>query len=224
MKNTPYVIAKCAMSLDGYIDDSTSERLILSDEADFDRVDEERAKCDAILVGAETIRKDNPKLRIRSESRRKNRLLKGLAESLIKVTMTSRGDLCEELNFFKYDNSPKIVYCSKQSYQQLNHKVGKFADVVPVEDDTISPQFILEDLHKRGVNRLMIEGGSKVLTMFLAEGCVDELQVSIAPFFVGQEDASKFVNSANFPHNKNNRMKLERVEMIGDMAMLTYKL
>ncbi len=50
----PYVLLSCATSIDGYIDDATDERLLLSNDADLDRVDEVRAGCDAILVGAGT--------------------------------------------------------------------------------------------------------------------------------------------------------------------------
>ena len=48
------------MSVDGYIDDTTSERLRLSDEEDFDRVDQVRAESDAILIGATTLRRQSP--------------------------------------------------------------------------------------------------------------------------------------------------------------------
>ncbi|SNQ49790.1 2,5-diamino-6-ribosylamino-4(3H)-pyrimidinone 5'-phosphate reductase (fragment) [Frankia canadensis] len=67
MTDRPYVLLSCAMSVDGYIDDATSARLLLSNDEDFDRVDEARASCDALLVGAETIRRDNPRLLVRSQ-------------------------------------------------------------------------------------------------------------------------------------------------------------
>jgi len=70
MSSRPYVVLSCAMSVDGYIDDASPERLHLSNDADFDRVDAERASCDAILVGANTIRRDNPRLLIRDPRRR----------------------------------------------------------------------------------------------------------------------------------------------------------
>lgn len=74
----PYVLLSCGMSVDGYIDDSTEVRLLLSNEADFDRVDEVRAGVDAILIGASTIRADNPRLFIRSLERRAARRERGL--------------------------------------------------------------------------------------------------------------------------------------------------
>src|SRR2546428_9593973 len=77
----PYVLLSCAMSIDGYIQDTTETRLLLSNDADFDRVDAVRADCDAILVGADTIRQDNPRLLVRSQARRDARLARGLPPS-----------------------------------------------------------------------------------------------------------------------------------------------
>ncbi|MDQ2877223.1 MAG: dihydrofolate reductase family protein, partial [Actinomycetota bacterium] len=61
MPERPYVMLSAAVSADGYIDDATAGRLVLSDASDLDRVDEVRAGVDAILVGAGTIRADNPR-------------------------------------------------------------------------------------------------------------------------------------------------------------------
>ena len=69
MSERPYTLLSCSVSLDGYLGDQTP-RLALSNEADFDRVDEVRASCDAIMVGAVTVRTDNPRLLVRSQARR----------------------------------------------------------------------------------------------------------------------------------------------------------
>ncbi|HEY6574592.1 MAG TPA: dihydrofolate reductase family protein, partial [Mycobacterium sp.] len=62
MPERPYTLLSCGMSIDGYIDTATDERLMLSNDADLDRVDAVRADSDAILVGAATVRNDNPRL------------------------------------------------------------------------------------------------------------------------------------------------------------------
>ena len=62
MGERPYVLLSCGMSIDGYLDNASGKRLLLSNDADFDRVDDVRASCDAILVGAGTVRLDNPRL------------------------------------------------------------------------------------------------------------------------------------------------------------------
>jgi 5-amino-6-(5-phosphoribosylamino)uracil reductase len=83
----PYVVLSAAASVDGYIDDISNQRLLLSNDEDFDRVDEVRAGVDAILVGANTIRQDNPRLLVRSTARRDRRLADGLSASPVKVTV-----------------------------------------------------------------------------------------------------------------------------------------
>ena len=92
MPERPYTLLSCSVSLDGYLGDQTP-RLALSNEADFDRVDEVRASCDAIMVGAVTVRTDNPRLLVRSHARREERTARGLPSSPKKITVTNRVDL-----------------------------------------------------------------------------------------------------------------------------------
>ncbi|MEV8606640.1 dihydrofolate reductase family protein [Amycolatopsis sp. NPDC051373] len=70
----PHVLLSVATSVDGAIDDTTPDRLLLSNAEDFDRVDQVRAESDAILIGAGTIRADNPRLLVNSEERRAERV------------------------------------------------------------------------------------------------------------------------------------------------------
>ena len=79
MADRPYTLLSCSMSIDGYLSAGTATRLLLSNDADFDRVDAERAASDAILVGAGTIRRDDPRLLVRSPERRAARVARGSA-------------------------------------------------------------------------------------------------------------------------------------------------
>ena len=97
------------MSIDGYIGSPVS-RLLLSNDADFDRVDAVRASCDAILVGATTVRLDNPRLLVRSQARRDERTARGLAPSPMKVTVTRRAELDARADFFTTGEAEKLVY------------------------------------------------------------------------------------------------------------------
>ena len=89
----PYVLLSCATSADGYLDDASPRRLILSGPADLARVDEVRASCDAILVGAETIRRDDPRLLIRDPSLQAARAARGKPPHPARLTLTATGDL-----------------------------------------------------------------------------------------------------------------------------------
>src|SRR5690349_7011036 len=88
MADRPYTLLSCSMSIDGYIDGAHESRLLLSNDDDFDRVDEVRSRVDAILVGATTVRNDNPRLLVRDPERRRDRLARGLPEQPVKVTVT----------------------------------------------------------------------------------------------------------------------------------------
>ncbi len=88
------------MSVDGRIDDTGPERLMLSGPEDLARVDELRASVDAIVVGANTVRRDNPRLLVRSPRLRAERMAAGRSEQPLRVTLTTTGDLDPAARFF----------------------------------------------------------------------------------------------------------------------------
>lgn len=221
MSDRPYVLLSVAASVDGYIDDSTDQRLLLSNDEDFDRVDEARAGVDAILVGANTIRRDNPRLLVRSEDRRQGRLDAGQAESPVKVTISRSGQLDPASKFFATGDVAKVVYVPSAVFGQTKQAVGHVSTVVDA-GATVDLEFVLADLARRGVRRLMVEGGEMMHTQFLAAGLADEIHLVIAPFFVGDSTAPRFVGDAQFPQGPSHRMNLAEVRQIGDVVLLRY--
>jgi 5-amino-6-(5-phosphoribosylamino)uracil reductase len=220
MAARPYVILSCAMSIDGYIDDTTPKRLRLSDETDFDRVDQVRADSDAILTGATTLRRDNPRLIVRSPERQAARRARGLPATPHKVTVTATGDLSPDLRFWLPDGT-RLVYCPDAVAAKV---MAAHADLAEVTGLGASLDFaaMLDDLGSRGVRQLMVEGGTTVHTQFLTAGLADELQLAVAPFFVGDADAPRFVNPGIFPDSPARRMRLAETRVVGDMALLRY--
>ena len=101
----------CAVSVDGYLDDATPSRLILSGPEDLDEVDALRAAADAILVGAGTIRKDNPRLLVRDPARVAAREAAGRSPHPLRVTVTATGDLDPAARFFTGPGTP-LVYAA----------------------------------------------------------------------------------------------------------------
>ncbi len=224
-KPRPYVVLSCAMSADGYIDDATDTRLLLSNDDDFDRVDGERAASDAILVGANTIRRDNPRLLVRSEARRAERARRGLPPSPAKVTITGSGDLSADRQFFAAGGPDvaRLVYCATSALPRAADQLGALPGVELIDGgEPPSLAGALADLAARGVRRLLAEGGTAIHTQLLADGLADELQLVVAPFFVGDGGAPRFVGDAAFPFNAGHRMTLAEVTPIGDVALLRY--
>ena len=222
MPERPYTLLSCCVSIDGYIGTAAS-RLLLSNDADFDRVDAVRASCDAILVGAETVRVDNPRLLVRSEVRREERASRGLPESPIKVTVTRRAELDARADFFDLGDTEKIVYCASPGAADARDRLGEVATVVD-GGEVVEMRALSTDLAARGVDRLMVEGGGTVHTQFLTDDLVDELQLTVAPVFVGDSDATRFVRDGIFPWNPARRAELVDVQKLGDVVLLRYAL
>lgn len=217
----PYVLASAATSLDGYLDDRSEGRLLVSNDEDFDRVDEVRAGVDAILVGANTIRRDNPKLLVRSARRVRGRTEAGLSEHPMKVTLTSGGDLDPTANFFTAGAGDKLVYAATPVLGQLRERLGARADLWDAGDPP-GMRAVLADLAARGVDRLLVEGGATVHTALLAAGLVDELQLVCAPFLLGTQGGPRLFGDAEYPQGLRHPMTLAEVRRIGDLVLLRY--
>ncbi|MGW0915995.1 dihydrofolate reductase family protein [Streptomyces sp. NPDC002784] len=212
----PYVLLSAAVSLDGYLDDTGPERLLLSGPADFDRVDEVRASVDAILVGAGTIRADNPRLLVNSPARRAARVSAGRPEYPLKVTVSGSGELDPGANFW-HTGGEKIVYTTEKGAQRAR-AAGLAADVVSLGAE-LDWRRLLADLHGRGIGRLMVEGGGRVHTQLLQEGLADELQLVVAPLFVGDPSAPRLFGPGGYQRG---RLRLVESRRIEDVVLMRY--
>jgi 5-amino-6-(5-phosphoribosylamino)uracil reductase len=219
----PYTLLSCGISIDGYLDSAAVKRLPLSNAADLDRVDDVRASCDAILVGAATVRNDNPRLLVRAADRQRRRIARGLPCGPAKVTVTASGVLSPSADFFTAGPVDKLVYAESPVAGDLRDRLDGCATVIDAGTN-ISMQRVGEDLHARGVRRLMVEGGGTVLTQFLTADIADELQLVVAPFFVGDSRARRFVSDGRFPYHAQRRAELAETRQIGDVVLLRYAL
>jgi 5-amino-6-(5-phosphoribosylamino)uracil reductase len=182
-----------------------------------------RATCDAILVGAATVRIDNPRLLVRAPDRREARTARGVPPSPMKVTVTQRLELDPQADFFTTGDIEKLVYCASPRVSDARSRLGGVATVVD-GGERVKMRRLTEDLGERGVRRLMVEGGGTVHTQFLTSDLVDELQLVVAPFFVGDSRATRFVGDGRFPWNPRRRAELAEVRQIGDVVLLRYAL
>jgi 5-amino-6-(5-phosphoribosylamino)uracil reductase len=216
-------VLSCCQSLDGYLDDSSEQRLVLSGDADLDRVDALRADCDAILVGAATVRSDDPRLVVRSPERVARRLADGRPATPWKVTVTGLAKLDPGAAFFTDGDTERLVYCAEDRADEALAALGEVATVVTVGPE-IRMAALAADLRARGVRRLLVEGGAAVLSQFLAEDVADELQVAVAPFFVGDSAARRFVDDGDYPWTAGRRARLAGTRVLGDVVLMRYAL
>ncbi|MDT0265171.1 RibD family protein [Streptomyces sp. DSM 44915] len=217
----PRVLLSCAASVDGFIDDTSEHRLLLSHAEDLDRVDAVRAASDAILVGAGTVRADDPRLLVRSAARRAARSAAGRPAHPDRVVLTTGGRLDPAARIFTTGDRPPLVFCPDGRVAATSALLAAGATVL-AGGDPLDLRRVVADLHGRGVRRLMVEGGGGVHTAFLSAGLVDEIQLVIAPFLLGDAGGPRFTRPAAFPQGPARPMRLAEARPLGDHVLLRY--
>lgn len=219
----PYVLLSAAVSIDGHLDTRPGEdRLLLSNKQDFERVDSVRASVDAILVGAGTLRADNPRLLVNSAERRASRVAAGEPEYPLKVTITGTGNLDPGWKFWHHGGDKLVLAVGHEATAKARANLGDLATVQSVPEEAVWPTAldILGDEY--AVKRLMVEGGGTVHTQLLEAALADELQLVIAPLLVGQFDAVRMLGPASYPAGPAARLRLLETRQIGDVVLLRY--
>jgi 5-amino-6-(5-phosphoribosylamino)uracil reductase len=219
----PYTLVSCAVSVDGYLDDASPDRLVLSGPEDLDEVDELRSRADAILVGAGTIRADNPRLLIRDERRVAVREAEGRPPHPLRVTVTATGDLDPAARFFTGPGTP-LVYAATAAVPAARKNLKDKAVVIDAGAQLSLAAVTQNLIAERGVATLLVEGGSRILRDVLAGDLADELRLAIAPFFIGDQKAPRFALPARYPHSPAAPMTLISARSIGDLVVAHYRL
>ena len=176
----PYIALSFAMTADGYLDDNSPERLIISSPEDMEDMRQERSYYDAILVGAETIRRDNPRLILTDQAAINARTQRDQAEHLTKITLTRSGALDPQSLFFT-TGGKKFVLCPAGKVEHtLKERLKSAPDttVATFPAQTITPGDLRAFCTQHNLHSLFIEGGAQILNMFLKDGAFDMARVA----------------------------------------------
>jgi diaminohydroxyphosphoribosylaminopyrimidine deaminase / 5-amino-6-(5-phosphoribosylamino)uracil reductase len=168
-----FVLGRVAQSLDGYIATHDGESVWISGPDDLRHTHRLRALCDAVVVGAKTIRADNPRLT--------TRLVEG--PSPVRVVIDPECRLNDTYRVFQ-DGPETLLLCAPE---MLNAGFKGAATVLPVSrgPDGLDIASILALLRKRGLRRIFVEGGGVTVSRFLSAGALDRLHVTVAPLVMG---------------------------------------
>ena len=160
-KKEPWVILKLAMTMDGYL--VVPGRRWVTGDAARAEVQKLRAGCDAVLVGAETVRKDNPRLTVRGTFRHSAESRNVGEVQPWRVVVTRSGKLPKGANLFRDRYRDRTVVYRRKKWAE-----------------------VLKDLYRRGVSRLLVEGGAEVAESLVKAGKVNEVVIYLAPILVGE--------------------------------------
>ncbi|OQX19043.1 MAG: 2,5-diamino-6-(ribosylamino)-4(3H)-pyrimidinone 5'-phosphate reductase [Candidatus Altiarchaeales archaeon A3] len=200
----PYIILNMAMSLDGRIA-RKGERVVFSNELDKARRDEIRKSVDGIMVGINTVLIDNPKLTI-SEKREENPA---------RIVIDSHGKVPDGANVL--DNKAKnIVVVSMDAQPYRIEELAKKTSVIVCGDDEVDMVKLMDELYKRGMKRILLEGGGHLNKSMIEANLIDEIYVAIAPVVIG--DGVNLVEGTI----DERKLTLAGIRQIGDMVVLKY--
>jgi 2,5-diamino-6-(ribosylamino)-4(3H)-pyrimidinone 5'-phosphate reductase len=186
----PFVTINVAATADGKIDTFERRGAAISSARDKERVDQLRAEADAIMVGGHTFHDEDPKLTVKSESLRAERLALGLSANPAKVGVSSRLHLKRESNFLNAGAARIFLFTTPQTDEaQLAMLRSCGAQVFIHEGERVNLISMLETLKNIGINRLMVEGGAALNFELMRLDIVDELTIYVAPMVFGGESA-----------------------------------
>jgi diaminohydroxyphosphoribosylaminopyrimidine deaminase/5-amino-6-(5-phosphoribosylamino)uracil reductase len=189
--NRPHVTAKWAMTLDGKLATYTHDARWISKPDARSWVHDLRDRVDAILVGAGTVRADNPQLTVRLEE---EQIRKPRLQPPLRVVLTSSGQLPAHLALLQptLARGTCIIVgdtCSHETRQRL----GSYgAEVLPIQlasSRQLDLQAVLQMLGQRGVMHVLIEGGARLLGSAFDQHCIDHVAAFVAPKLIGGSGA-----------------------------------
>ena len=213
--NRPYVIINCAMSADGKIASPSGRQLRISNEEDIKRMYNLRNSCDAVLVGVNTILSDNPKLTVNEKYVEKPR-------NPIRVILDTHCRTKPDALAVN-DQAKTIIITNGECDKNYSENV----EVVQCPTDSeglIDLGQTLQILHNRGVEKLMVEGGSTIIWNFLKHGFVDDLFIFIGPIIVGGKYTPSVADGEGIDEGTPIHLKLVEFQKIGEGLLVHYKM
>ena len=210
----PYVILSAATSLDGKIATKSGDSRFSSGK-DKIRVYRLRATVDAILVGKNTVNRDDPILTVHQ--------VKG--KNPIRIILDSRATISTKSRIIKTCNKiPTIIAVSKKASNKNLEKLRKFPlKIIVSGNNIVNIKKLLKTLWKLKIKKILVEGGGTVNWEFVNQNLFDEIIVTITPFLVGGKDAVSIIEGKGFSKiAKSRKLKLEKILHLENEVILCY--
>ena len=213
-KSRPRVILSAAMSLDGKIATNTGDSE-LSSRHDKIRIHKLRSKVDAILIGSNTVKRDDPLLTVR--------YVKG--KNPLRIILDSMGTIDQNSQIIKTCKEiPTIVVVSKKVSKKNIFKLKKYPlEIIVIGKNQVNIKNLLKYLSKKKIKTLLVEGGGTVNWEFIKLGLVDEIIVTITPYLIGGKNAITLVEGKGFSQiQRSTKLKLKKIYKLRNEIVIHY--
>ncbi|MCD4729010.1 MAG: bifunctional diaminohydroxyphosphoribosylaminopyrimidine deaminase/5-amino-6-(5-phosphoribosylamino)uracil reductase RibD [Bacteroidales bacterium] len=213
----PFCSLKTAMTLDGKISTYSGESKWISNEKSRNCVHKLRHRYAAIMVGVNTIIKDNPILTDRSEFKKKSNPLRIIADSKGRTPLNSF--------ILNTSEAKTIIAVTKNANGNFINSVEKRgAEVIicPENNKKIDLKFLIEELGKRGIDSILLEGGSTLNFSAIQAGIVDKVYSFISPKMLGGETAKTPIGGVGFKNVHDAiTLNIDNIQRFDDDLMIT---
>jgi 2,5-diamino-6-(ribosylamino)-4(3H)-pyrimidinone 5'-phosphate reductase len=213
-KSRPHVILSAAISIDGKIATRIGDSK-LSSKKDKIRIHKLRSTVDAILVGKNTVHRDDPLLTVR--------YAKG--KNPIRIILDSNGTIDVNSKILQTSGKvPTIIAVSKKISKSNLQKLKKFpVEIIITGENSVNIKSLMNNLNKRKIKTILVEGGGTVNWQFIQNNLFDEILITIAPFIIGGTDAITFVQGRGFDKiTQSPRLRLNVIKKLENSLILHY--
>ncbi|RUM49043.1 MAG: 2,5-diamino-6-(ribosylamino)-4(3H)-pyrimidinone 5'-phosphate reductase [Hydrogenothermus sp.] len=187
----PYTIIVSEITIDGKLTlkrgVSSKEIMKFMDEEATRYLHQLRAKVDGIMVGAETVRTDNPYLTVRYVE----------GKNPTRIVPSSKADIPLDANILKPD-APTIIVTTEKAPKEKVKALEEKVEVLICGEDNIDLIKMMDLLYQKGIKNLMVEGGATLNWNLIKLGLVDEIRLIHMPFIVGGKDTPTLVDGEGF--------------------------
>jgi len=209
MMNRPYIIVVSEVTIDGkltlYRGASSKELMSIMTKEVYKYLHSIRAQVDAIMVGCETVRTDDPSLTVRYVE----------GKNPIRVIPCSTANVPLNASIFSKD-APTIIVTTKRAPQERVKKIKELgAEVIYAGEDLVNFDILLPLLYEKGIKKLMVEGGASINWEFARNGYIDEIRIIHLPVLVGGENVPTLVGGEGFKSLK----KVLKLEIINHFTI-----
>ena len=210
----PKIILSAAISIDGKLATTTGDSK-LSSKKDLIRLHKLRSKVDAILIGKNTVKKDDPLLTVRYSK----------GKNPTRIILDSSGTISSNSKILQTSSEIKtiIAVCKKITKKNLE-KLEKFPiDVMVLGENQVNVKSLLQNLGRRKIRTILLEGGGSINWEFIKNNLVDELFITITPYILGGTDSISLVQGKGFDTIlKSTKLRLKSVRRIQNDVVLHY--
>ena len=225
MSERPYVVLNVAMTADGKTDTIARSGAAISSPQDMERVDRLRAESDGIMVGGHTLLGDDPRLTVKSERLRRERVKRGLEANPVKAGVVTRANLRPDSRFLTAGLGRVMVFTTTQTEAaQIDLLRQQGVQVFVMGEQRVDLSAALAELKQAGIQRLLVEGGGRLNEELLRLGLVDEISIYVAPLIFGGAQAPTFASGPGLKREAAIRLQLVEVENLGDGGIVLHYL